>query len=126
MSVFSTIVIIIICGVLLSYLSYYIYTFLLKKINKRYIIKTIEINRDRAENDFCKYTIGRCIAENNPFRNKRFLIIDCKEYNNDYYYKYVYVEINERGEMIPPVFMDTGSSFFRFTFTETKERYFKN
>lgn len=120
MNVFSTMVIVFICGVLL----YYISTFLLKQINKRYIIKTIEINRDRAENDFCKYAIGRCITEDNPFRNKRYLIIDCKEYNNDYYYKYVYVEINDRGEMIPPISIDTGSSFFGKT-KETEERYFK-
>lgn len=120
MNVFSTMVVVFICGILL----YYTTEFLLREINKRYITKTIEINRDRAENNFCKYAIGRCIVEDNPFRNKRYLIIDCKEYKNDYYYKYVYVEINDRGEMIPPVSIDTGSSFFGKT-KETEERYFK-
>ena len=124
MSVFSTMVIVFIGGILL----YWISVFLLRQINKIYLIKTIEINKFNAENGFCEYAIGRCIVEDNPFRNKRYLIIDCKHHNNYYYYKYVYVEINRRGEMIPPVSIDTGTSYFSNDIKETEkteQRYFK-
>lgn len=114
-------VVVFLTGILL----YFVTVFLLKEINKRYIIKTIEINKDKAENNFCKYTIGRCIVEDNPFRDRLHLIIDCKESNNDYYYKYVYVQINDRGEMIPPTCIDTGTLYLSNN-TKTEERHFKN